>query len=97
MSRKHYIPLLKGTVLTLRQLAHLVRLRPGEVAEDLQHLEKSLVHSEWRIEVQPARCRKCDFVFGADKFQKPSKCPECRGTWLTEPEFGIVAREPPAG
>jgi predicted Zn-ribbon and HTH transcriptional regulator len=93
MSRKQLIPILSGNPLTLRQLAQRLGLKPTEAEDDLRHLVKSLVHGEWRLVVTPARCRKCGFEFGPDKLHKPSKCPECQATWLTEPEMEIVGRD----
>jgi predicted Zn-ribbon and HTH transcriptional regulator len=93
MSRKDLIPLLAGQPLTLRQIAQQLRIKPAEVEDDLRHLAKSLVHGEWKLAVTPARCRKCGFEFGPDKLHKPSKCPECQVTWLSEPEIGVVRRE----
>lgn len=93
MSRKQLIPILAGNPLTLRQLAQRLGLKPTEAEDDLRHLVKSLVHGEWKLVVTPARCRKCGFEFGPDKLHKPSKCPECQATWLTEPEMEIVMRD----
>lgn len=92
MSRKQLIPLLSGRALTLRQIAQQLRLKPAEVEDDLRHLAKSLVHGEWKLAVTPARCRKCGFEFGADKLHKPSKCPGCHATWLSEPLIGMEAK-----
>ena len=93
MSRKQLIPILSGNPLTLRQLAQRLGIKPTEAEDDLRHLVKSLVHGEWKLVVTPARCRKCGFEFGPDKLHKPSKCPECQATWLTEPEMEIVRRD----
>lgn len=93
MSRKQLIPILSGNPLTLRQLAQRLGLKPTEAEDDLRHLVKSLVHGEWKLVVTPARCRKCGFEFGPDKLHKPSKCPECQATWLTDPEMEIVRRD----
>lgn len=93
MSRKELIPLLTGNPLTLREIAQRQRLKPAEVEDDLAHLAKSLIHGEWKLKVTPAACRKCGFEFGVDKLHKPSKCPKCHATWLTEPLIEIVARD----
>jgi len=93
VSRRHLIPLLSGHALTLRQLARQLQLRPTEVEEDLRHLARSLVHGDWTLVVTPSVCRKCGFEFGPDKLHKPSKCPACHSTWLTEPQVGIVPKE----
>jgi predicted Zn-ribbon and HTH transcriptional regulator len=92
VSRKDLIPLLTADPLTLRQLARLLGLKPAEVEDDLKHLARSLVHGDWRLVVTPARCRKCGFEFGPDKLHKPSKCPECHATWLSEPLIGMEAK-----
>jgi len=93
MSRKDLIPLLATQPLTLRQMAQHLRLKPAEVEDDLRHLAKSLMHGDWKLMITPARCRKCGFEFGPDKLHKPSKCPECHGTWLSEPLIGMEARK----
>jgi len=78
--------------MTIRQIASQTRLKPAEVESDLEHLARSLVHGEWRMEVTVSHCRKCGFQFGPEKLRKPSKCPECKGTWLSEPEIALVPR-----
>jgi predicted Zn-ribbon and HTH transcriptional regulator len=93
VSRRNLIPLLSGNPRTIRQLAQQLRVTPADLEADLDHLAKSLVHGEWRIAVTPAVCRKCGFEFGADKLRKPSRCPACRATWLTEPKVEIVPRQ----
>ena len=92
MSRKNLIPILTGNPLTVRQVAQQLGLKTAEVEDDLRHLAKSLVHGEWKLLVTPASCRKCGFEFGPDKLHKPSKCPECQATWLTEPAIEIAPK-----
>jgi predicted Zn-ribbon and HTH transcriptional regulator len=53
--------------------------------EELRHALRSARAAGYRIDVLPARCRSCDFVFGEDKLTKPGKCPSCKGTRLFEP------------
>jgi transcriptional regulator len=87
MTRKDLIYFLEGNPRTVRQLAVEMRQSPADVEEDLVHITKSLRNQPFCLKVVPAECRKCGFVFSNDRFRKPSKCPECRGTWLTEPEI----------
>jgi predicted Zn-ribbon and HTH transcriptional regulator len=89
MSRKNLIPLLNENPLTVRQIATQLRVHPADVEDDLVHLEKSLAHSDQKLVVHPAVCRKCGFEFGPDKLRKPSRCPVCKASWLTEPEIEI--------
>ncbi|HAV63314.1 MAG TPA: transcriptional regulator [Verrucomicrobiales bacterium] len=92
MSRKNLIPLLSSRPMSLREIAAQLGQRPADVEDDLRHLTRSLVHTEWTLTVVPATCRKCGFRFGEDKLHKPSKCPACKGTWLAEPVIGIGRR-----
>lgn len=87
--RKQLIDVLLNRPLSVRELARLTDLSPKEAADDLKHLFRSLKHTEFTAHVEPASCRKCGFTFGPDKLTKPSKCPECRSTWLTEPRISI--------
>ncbi len=93
MFRKNLIDLLLGHPMSLTQIARQVDESPRQIAGDLNHLFRSLKHSEYKALVEPARCRACGFVFSADKLNKPSKCPECHSTWVTEPRIAIEARE----
>jgi predicted Zn-ribbon and HTH transcriptional regulator len=84
MFRKDLIPLLLNKPHSLTQIARSVGERPKDVELDLAHLFKSLKHSEYMVVITPAACRKCGFEFDQEKLGKPSKCPECQSTWLSE-------------
>ena len=91
MFRKDLIPLLLDNPLSVTQIARLVGEAPRDVTSDVQHFLKSLKHTEYAASVMPAKCRKCGFEFGIEKLSKPSKCPECQSTWLTEPRIIIIS------
>jgi predicted Zn-ribbon and HTH transcriptional regulator len=76
--------------MTVREIGRAVRLMPKEVEDDLHHLVKSLEHSDRKLDVECARCRKCGFEFREDKLTKPSRCPECHSTWIEEPRVRVV-------
>jgi predicted Zn-ribbon and HTH transcriptional regulator len=92
MFRKDLIPLLLGNPMGISQIAREVRESPDQLADDVQHLLRSLRHSEYRAVIEPARCRACGFEFSDAKLTKPSKCPECHSTWIQEPRIGIQQR-----
>lgn len=75
--------------MSVAQIARLVGETPGDIEADLLHLIQSLKHTELTVEVTPARCRKCGFEFGAGKLAKPSRCPECKATWIQEPRVAL--------
>ena len=94
MFRKDLIPLLENNPMSVAQIARQVGETPREVETDLSHLLKSLKHSDYVAIIEPGRCRKCGFEFDAGKLSKPSKCPECRATWVLEPRVLLRRREP---
>jgi predicted Zn-ribbon and HTH transcriptional regulator len=93
MFRKNLIELLRDNPMTVSQLARALDEDRKAVVSDLEHLQKSLRHSEYELEITPAECRKCGFVFGTHKLRKPSRCPECKGERLTDPVLEIRARK----
>ena len=93
MFRKDLIPLLLDSALSVSQVARLVGETPRDIEADLLHLLKSLKHTEYLAVIEPARCRKCGFEFDASKLAKPSKCPNCRSTWILEPRVALRAKE----
>ena len=66
--------------------------RADVIEDDLRHLIKSLRHSEYRLRITPAHCRKCGFTFQKEKLHKPGKCPHCHETWIQEPLLEIEKR-----
>lgn len=92
MYRKGLIDILRQRPMGLHELALLLDAKEREVEEDLLHLEKSLRHEPFALHIEPARCRKCGFTFQRDKLHKPSKCPRCHGSWISEPLLSIEER-----
>lgn len=79
--------------MTVAQVARLTGETPRDVEADLLHLLKSLKHGDHVAVVEPGRCRKCGFEFEASKLSKPSKCPECKATWILEPRVSLKLKE----
>jgi predicted Zn-ribbon and HTH transcriptional regulator len=90
MFRKDLITLLLDNPLRLSEIARLYDVPLKEVLDDVKHLRKTLKQSTYRLDVTAAECRKCSFVFSTEKLSKPSKCPQCRSTWLEEPVVQII-------
>ena len=87
--RRYLIDLLSHEPRSVSWLARELGLRRGDVEDDLRHAIRSAVAAGHRVEVLPARCRSCDFVFSTDKLSKPGRCPECKGTRIFEPQLRI--------
>lgn len=60
-----------------------------DMEEDLRHLIRSARAAGHRVVVEPARCRACGYAFGEDRLSKPGRCPQCRSTWLFEPQLRL--------
>ena len=66
MFRKDLITLLVDNPLRLSEIARLYDVPLKEVLDDVKHLRKTLKQSAYRLDVTPAECRKCNFVFSTD-------------------------------
>jgi len=88
--RRHLLDLLSHEPRSISSLSQALGLTRGDVEEDLKHALRSARAAGHQIEVIPARCKSCDFVFGADKLTKPGRCPACKGTRLFEPMIRVV-------
>lgn len=89
MFRKALIEILSNRPMSIKDLAVLLGEHPKDVEDDLHHLQKSLHNMPYRMLIEPARCNKCEFLFHKDKLHKPGKCPNCHGTWISEPLISI--------
>jgi predicted Zn-ribbon and HTH transcriptional regulator len=87
--RRELVDLLRGKMLPLSEIARIEKTRVQDLADDLEHLKKSLKHEGLRLLVEPAACQKCGFVFTKGRLLKPGRCPKCRSTWIDEPCVGV--------
>jgi transcriptional regulator len=87
--RRQLIELLSDAPRSASSIAREMGLRRDDVEEDLRHALRSAVATGHRIEVIPARCKDCGFVFGEDRLTKPGRCPSCKGSRLFEPQIRI--------
>ncbi len=86
---------LRGQSVSAREISAAVRIPEKEVYGHLEHIRLSLQPGGAMLEVTPAECRKCGFVFAKrHRLTPPGRCPVCRNEAIFEPLFSI--REPPA-
>lgn len=86
--------LLGDAPLSAREISALVHLPVKEIYAHLEHLRHTLQHSGGRLEVTPAACRACGFVFAKrDRLAPPSKCPLCRSETISEPLYAVRGME----
>ena len=88
--RKRMIALLRGSALSARELSVQVGIPERDVPSHLEHLRHSLHGTDERLLVVPAACRRCGFVFAKrERFERPGRCPACRGGSISEPRFVV--------
>jgi transcriptional regulator len=91
MFRKYLIDLLTNEPRSVSSVARELGLSRAHVEDDLRHAIRSARAQGQKVQVLPARCKTCGFVFGEDKLSKPSRCPACKGARLFEPMIRISA------
>ncbi len=88
--RQRIITFLRRETLSARELSGLAGIPEKEVLDHLAHIARSLARGPSRLVVNPARCRRCGFVFRhRSRFTAPGRCPECRHTAISEPRFEV--------
>jgi transcriptional regulator len=92
--RRDIVSLLTVKPRSVSSLARALGLTRGDAEDELRHALRSARAAGHAIEIEPARCRGCGFVFGDDKLSKPGKCPSCHGTRLHEPQIRIEPSRP---
>ncbi|HEY3162166.1 MAG TPA: hypothetical protein VGJ78_24560 [Vicinamibacterales bacterium] len=82
--RRQLIDLLSDDFRSASSLARELGLTRGDIEDDLRHALRSARAAGHDVELVPARCKSCGFVFGEDKLLKPGRCPACKGSRLFE-------------
>jgi hypothetical protein len=76
--RKEIIELMKLGPVTPYDISGALRISEREATAHLEHALAS-ASNQYTIEVVPARCKACGFVFrDRKKVSRPSRCPQCR-------------------
>ncbi len=88
--RKEMISFLKEQTLSARDISGYVRISEKEVYAHLDHIKKSITKDKLKLIVEPAICKKCNFVFKKrERLKKPGKCPLCHSESIEEPLYSI--------
>ena len=75
---------------TLQELADIIQVPVKTVVEDLNNVRKTIRSERLRIEVRPASCMNCNYIFtGRSRISDPSKCPKCHAERINPQGFRI--------
>ena len=88
--RRELIETLSNEPRSVSSLARELGVRRADIEEDLKHALRTAQATGRRVDIVPARCKACGFVFGADKLLKPGRCPQCKGSRIFEAMIRIV-------
>ena len=89
--RQQIIGFLKEGPATALDISQHVHISEKEVYGHLAHVKKSVASRGEKLMIHPAKCLKCGFVFKErKKFRSPSRCPDCKATYLQKPAYEIV-------
>ena len=82
-TRRELLSLLDGHTSPIGELSRELGVSEREL---YGHLAK--LHEVNRIAIIPAKCMKCGYRYEhRTKIRKPSKCPNCKSTYIKQPEF----------
>ncbi len=89
-ARQRILGLLSERPRSAKEISADVRIPEKEVYGHLDHLRKALHREGRRVDVTPAECLACGFVFRKrERFGRPGRCPVCRGESVSEPLFSV--------
>jgi len=88
--RHTVIDLIRDQPLSAMEISSQAHITVKEVYSHLEHIRLSIHASGGFLEVTPAECRSCGFVFvKRDRLTPPGKCPLCRHETILEPLYFI--------
>ncbi|HID96613.1 MAG TPA: transcriptional regulator [Thermodesulfobacteriaceae bacterium] len=88
-TRKRILSFLQDNPATIRDVSKKFHISEREALYHLEHLASGR-NARYGLEILPARCRNCGFVFRKRrKVRCPSRCPVCRSEQIVRPEYRI--------
>ena len=88
--RRYITALLEEGTYSAKELSNIIRIPEKDICGHLEHLQRTFSKGSRRLEVVPASCGHCDWVFKKrERLTKPGKCPSCRSIHIHPPLFYI--------
>jgi len=88
--RKYITSLIEEHTMSAKEISSILKIPEREVYDHLEHIRKTLHQAGGRLEVEPAKCEKCGFLFHKrERLSKPGKCPICHSHLVLPPLFKI--------
>jgi predicted Zn-ribbon and HTH transcriptional regulator len=91
--RQSIIHILENQTLSAKDISAHISIPEKEVCDHLEHIQKTINTKLKTLDIVPAECNKCGFIFKKrERLKKPGRCPICRGESIIEPLFTIKER-----
>lgn len=75
---------------SLRDISQELRISEKEALDHLEHIAKAKLPGGAKLVVEPPVCSSCGYVFRKrERLGKPGRCPVCKGSHITSPEYSI--------
>lgn len=88
--RHAIMTLLSKETVSALDISREVKIAERDVYGHLEHVRRTLRTVGRRLQVVPAVCGECGFVFHKrTRLTRPRKCPACRCSYISEPLFSI--------
>ena len=82
--------LILDRALSAREISVQAHIMEKDVYGHLEHIRQSLHRGGGHLEVTPAECGACGFVFAKrERLTPPGRCPVCRNETILEPLFVV--------
>ncbi|MDG4476804.1 transcriptional regulator [Thiovibrio frasassiensis] len=89
-TRHGIMALLGEGPVSAKDISVALHLAEKEVCSHLEHIRRSLHASGGVLEIVPAECRSCGFVFAKrERLTPPGRCPVCRSEAINDPLFSL--------
>lgn len=89
--RQRINELLSRSQMDARALSQALGVKEKDIIGHLSHLARSVQNRGQKLLISGCGCLDCGFEFkDRRRFTRPGRCPRCRSTHLSVPEFRIV-------
>ena len=89
--REQMIKMLEEHSMSIKEIADVLNLPVKTVTQDLDSVRKTIRSESKQIEVQPAKCKACNYIFiGRTRISDPHKCPKCHSERIEPQNFRIT-------
>jgi transcriptional regulator len=89
-TRHAIVTLLVQGVFSAKEISKALGLAEKGVYGHLEHIRRSIQVTGGALQVIPAECRSCGFLFSKrERLTPPGKCPVCRKEAIQDPLFRL--------